>query len=241
MAGEVAMLLAEVAELRRRVAGTQYAGVVSDVKGDRVRVEWGRDSNGNPVLSPWLETSDHRGGARERRYFKKGQNVTVSTVDGQMDEAATVSSDAPNESYPPPDQAEDAGAESETYQFDELRVTKKADSYQIYFGKDAKTKILIEKKGRVTILCDEADGLVTIKTSKKVLIETPDVEVKAKNKVYIETPLVEMSRDLRVRGNVNVDGYVYAVGDVRAVNRVRLATHTHGGVDRGDSNTNPPN
>lgn len=214
MAGEVAMLLAEVAELRRRVAGTQFAGVITEVKGDRVRVEWGRDYQGRPVLSPWLETQNHRGGARERRFYQVGQNVTISTVDGQLDEAATIAADAPNEKFPAPDQADEAGEESETYQLGKLYVTKKSESYEIYF-KDRPVKLLLREDG--------------------------NIEIKAKTKVLIETPLVEMTKDLRVKGNVEVDGYVYAGGEVRARNRVNLSTHTHGGVERGDGNTNPPN
>jgi len=212
MAGEVNLFLGEVAELRRRVAGTQFAGVVAEVKGDRVRAVWGYDADGRPVLSPWLETSDHRGGARERRFYQKGQNVTISTVDGQMDEAATISADAPNDTFKPPDQADDAGAESETYQLGKLQVTKKADSYEIFFN--GQTRLLLKEDG--------------------------NIEIKATEKVYIETPLVEMSKDLRVRGNVNVDGYVYAQGEVRAVNRVNLSTHTHGGVETGSGRTGPP-
>lgn len=133
MAGEVSELLAEVADIRRRIAGAQYPGVIEQVRGDRVRVRWGSDSRGQPVLSPWLETSDHRGGARVRRFYRPGQNVVISTVGGELNEAATVSADAPNLTYPAPDQADAAGAASETYQLERLHETRKSDCYELFY------------------------------------------------------------------------------------------------------------
>jgi hypothetical protein len=89
MANELSRLLQDVAEMQRRQAGGVHQGTVDEVKGDKIRVAWGKDPDGKPVLSPWLDTSNHRGGARERRFYKKGQNVTIDTVNGEMDEAAT--------------------------------------------------------------------------------------------------------------------------------------------------------
>ena len=109
MANELSRLLQDVAEMQRRQAGGVHQGTVEEVKGDKIRVAWGKDPDGKPVLSPWLDTSNHRGGARERRFYKKGQNVTIDTVNGEMDEAATVSADAPNEKFKAPDHAEEAG------------------------------------------------------------------------------------------------------------------------------------
>lgn len=176
MAGDLAALFGVMGELSRRVAGGQHQGTVHEVKGDKIRVVWGRDPDGRPVLSPWLDTSDHRGGARERRFYHQGQNVTIATVNGDMNEAATVSADAPNQEHKAPDHADDAGAEAETYQLGELRITKKDDYYEVYFGQDGETKLRLEKDGRVLI--------------------------KAKDKVEIDCPLVELTGDLHVKGEV---------------------------------------
>ena len=89
-------------------------------------------------MSPWLDTSNHRGGARERRFYKKGQNVTIDTVNGEMDEAATVSADAPNEKFKPPDHADEAGEDAETYQLGELHTTKKGDTYEVFLREERK-------------------------------------------------------------------------------------------------------
>jgi hypothetical protein len=138
MANELARLIQDVSEMHRRTAGGVHQGTVDEVKGDKIRVAWGKDPDGKPVLSPWLDTSNHRGGARERRFYKKGQNVTIDTVNGEMDEAATVSADAPNDKFKAPDQAEDEGAEAETYQLGELHTTKKGDSYEVYLREERK-------------------------------------------------------------------------------------------------------
>ena len=136
MANELSRLIQDVAEMQRRTAGGVHQGTVDEVKGDKIRVAWGKDPDGKPVLSPWLDTSNHRGGARERRFYKKGQNVTIDTVNGEMDESATVSADAPNEKFKAPDHAEEAGEEAETYQLGELHTTKKGDTYEIFLREE---------------------------------------------------------------------------------------------------------
>ena len=136
MANELSRLIQDVAEMQRRQAGGVHQGTVDEVKGDKIRVAWGKDPDGKPVLSPWLDTSNHRGGARERRFYKKGQNVTIDTVNGEMDESATVSADAPNEKFKPPDHAEEAGEEAETYQLGELHTTKKGDTYEMFLREE---------------------------------------------------------------------------------------------------------
>jgi hypothetical protein len=136
MANELSRLIQDVAEMQRRTAGGVHQGSVAEVKGDKLRVAWGKDPDGKPVLSPWLDTSNHRGGARERRFYKKGQNVTIDTVNGEMDESATVSPDAPNEKFKPPDHADDTGEEAETYQLGELHSTKKGDTYEVFLREE---------------------------------------------------------------------------------------------------------
>ena len=138
MANELSRLIQDVAEMQRRTAGGVHQGTVEEVKGDKIRVAWGKDPDGKPVLSPWLDTSNHRGGARERRFYKKGQNVTIDTVNGEMDESATVSADAPNEKFKAPDHADEAGEEAETYQLGELHTTKKGDTYEMFLREERK-------------------------------------------------------------------------------------------------------
>ena len=37
----------------------------------------GKDKDGKDILSPWLNTANMRGGAREQRFYKKGQNLSL--------------------------------------------------------------------------------------------------------------------------------------------------------------------
>jgi hypothetical protein len=163
MANELGRLVQDVAEMQRRTAGAVHQGTVDEVKGDKLRVAWGKDPDGKPVLSPWLDTSNHRGGARERRFYKKGQNVTIDTVNGQMDESATVSADAPNEKFKPPDHAEDEGEEAETYQLGELHTTKKGDTYEIFLREereeDAQGRLRAAKSPAMKLRVNKSGGI----------------------------------------------------------------------------------
>lgn len=180
MANELSRLIQDVAEMQRRMAGGVHQGTVDEVKGDKVRVAWDKDPDGKPVKSPWLDTSNHRGGARERRFYKKGQNVTIDTVNGQMDESATVSADAPNEKFKAPDHAEEAGEEAETYQLGELHTTKKGDTYEMFLreereedgegrlraAKPPSMKFRINKSGGVTGVVGQAQFAAHAKGAK---------------------------------------------------------------------------
>src|SRR5262245_45669319 len=105
--------LFEAAERRRRESMADRHGVVAEVWKDKVRIEIGKDRDGKPVLSPWLHTTNMRGGARERRRFEPGQTVRLSCPGGDMRQA-TVTHWAENDEYSAPSHADDAGHESET-------------------------------------------------------------------------------------------------------------------------------
>lgn len=196
MAGELSSLLARSADLQRRVAGAQRPGVVREVVGDMIRVEFARDPAGNPVLSPWLHTSDHRGGARERRFYCRGQNVSISTVNGQVDEASTVLADAPSEAFRAPDHADDAGPEAETYQLGELHVTKKGDLYEIFFGQGA-TKFRVDREGNLIFVGQKA---------------------------LFDAPKAQFTGDVEVNGQVKAHGEMTAMSETAPVNLSTHAT-----------------
>ena len=106
------LLLHELAETKRRVATSDRMGTVSEVKQgggeQKIRVEYGVDHEGKPVVGPWINTTDHRGATREQQQFKKGQNVRISGVDGDYRQA-TVTPAAEGDSFPQPDSAADHG------------------------------------------------------------------------------------------------------------------------------------
>ncbi len=124
-------IIHDLAETKRKVAHSMRPGTIKKVEKDKIIVSFGKGANGEEYLSPWLNNSNHRGGARERRFYKEGQNVHVMCPDGDPAKGY-ICAFAPNEDHPAPDHADTAGAESETYQLDNLRVRKDKDTYDIW-------------------------------------------------------------------------------------------------------------
>jgi hypothetical protein len=119
-------VLFELAEQRRQNAISDRVGYVHEVNKDKVRVVMGIRPDGSPWLSPWLHTTNMRGGARERRLFAKGQNVRLSAPGGDFRQA-TLTHWAESKDYPAPDHA-DSYPNGETFQMGKLRVAKVAPS-----------------------------------------------------------------------------------------------------------------
>src|SRR5262249_43910832 len=69
-------------------------------------------------------------GAREEQRFKEGQNVMLVSPGGDHRQALVLPH-AENDAHGRPDHASD---DSETYQFETLRVTKKKDTYEIWLA-----------------------------------------------------------------------------------------------------------
>lgn len=116
------------AEHIRKTSHSDRTGWIYEVKKDAVRVCMGYKPDGSEWLSPWLDTTNMRGGARERRDFIKGQSVRLSAAGADF-RLATVSHWAPSKPFPAPDHADDIKGES--YQMGKLRVSKvKPDDQQ---------------------------------------------------------------------------------------------------------------
>lgn len=62
----------------------------------------------------------------------------------------------------------------------------------------------------------------------------------APTSITVTTPLLKQVGSFEVDGNSQFNGTVTATGEVTG-NGTHLHTHTHGGVQSGGSNTNPPN
>jgi len=129
MANDMQKLLFEVADLKRKSAFGSRQGTIEEVKEDKIRVNMGEQSGGGKFMSPWLHTGNHRGGSRERKFFKKGQNVMMSSPDGDLRQAE-VQAYAENNQYKAPDHASNSGQDEETYQQDALRGLKTKSTFQ---------------------------------------------------------------------------------------------------------------
>lgn len=127
---QYARVLWEIAELKRKLAGMVRPATVHEVKEDRMRMVIGKDANGKDVLGPWLDTSNHRGGARERKFYKKGQNLMLICPNGDLAQAV-ITPYAPNKNFKAPDHASNSGQDEETYQLEKTRskIVKDAESH----------------------------------------------------------------------------------------------------------------
>lgn len=124
-------LLKAVSDLQRQLANVTRVGVVKEVKGDKLRMVIGKNQDGEEVLSPWLNTNNHRGGARERRFYKKGQNLALISPSGDPRQGVLMPY-APNKDFLRPDHANKSGQDEETFQLDDLRVRKTKEGYSIW-------------------------------------------------------------------------------------------------------------
>jgi hypothetical protein len=102
-------LLFQVAEHRRMTAHSDRSGTVHEIQGDKMRVKIGIKQDGSPLLSPWVHTSDHRGGETQQEVYKVGQNVHVSAQGGDFRQA-NLSPAAPNTTAPKPSHASEGNS-----------------------------------------------------------------------------------------------------------------------------------
>jgi hypothetical protein len=107
--------LHDQSETTRRQATSSRMGTVKEIDdkgGERkIRVVIGLKPDGTELLSPWLNTTEHRGATRGQKQYKKGQNVRISAVDGDFRQA-TVTPSAEGDSFPQPDNADQGYGDS---------------------------------------------------------------------------------------------------------------------------------
>jgi hypothetical protein len=120
MADDYQRLLAQIADLRRQMSQQTQKGTVHEVKGTKLRMVLGKDKDGKEILSPWLNTGNMRGGAREQRFYKKGQNLSIFAPGGDIAQGMLMPY-APNKDFKTPEHADGSGQDEESYQQDDYR------------------------------------------------------------------------------------------------------------------------
>jgi hypothetical protein len=126
-------LLFQVAEHRRQTAHSDRVGTVTEVQGNKMKVQIGIKKDGTPWLSPWIHTTDHRGGERQKEVYAVGQNVRVSATGADFRQA-TISPYAPNKQHAQPDHAGSAGDGAHTWQNGNSTLTKNDGSHNLMQG-----------------------------------------------------------------------------------------------------------
>ena len=97
------------------------------------------------------------------------------------------------------------------------------------------------KGGRVTIVTDKD---VYIESGDIIGMDAPNINMFASNQITHKTPEAVYTGNLHVHGNLIVDGYIHAKGDIVAGaggSNVSLLKHTHSGVCTGSGSTQKPN
>jgi hypothetical protein len=90
------------------------------VKGTKLRMSLGKDKDGKDILTPWLNTANHRGGATEQRFYKKGQNLSIVCPGGDITQGM-ITPYAPNKEFKTPEHADGSGQDEESYQQGDYR------------------------------------------------------------------------------------------------------------------------
>lgn len=77
-----------IGELERRVAGQEMRGKVTDVDPEKalVRVEVGKDDDGNPVKSPWVPYKQMAGALKIHSPPSVGQTMAIRSETGDVEQ-----------------------------------------------------------------------------------------------------------------------------------------------------------
>jgi hypothetical protein len=130
-------LLQELSDLKRRMSDMHQNGTVHEVKGTKLRMVIGKDKQGKEILSPWLNTANHRGGATEQRFYKKGQNLSVVCPGGDITQGM-IAPYAPNKTFKTPEHADGSGQDEESYQLDDYRAKQTKEGYDNWLQDEEK-------------------------------------------------------------------------------------------------------
>ena len=113
----------------RQMADTFQVGTVHEVKGTKMRMVIGKDKDGKDDAVAWLNTSQHRGGATEQRFYKKGQTL-VDDLSERRRRAGHDRAVCAEQGF------QDAGArrrlsgqDEESYQLEDYRAKQTKDGY----------------------------------------------------------------------------------------------------------------
>lgn len=139
MAEDYQRLIRQIGELKRQMTNMFQTGTVSEVKKDKLRMVIGKDEDGEDILSPWLNTANHRGGATEAKFYKKGQTLSMLCPGGDIRQGL-IAPFAPNKDFKRPEHADDSGQDEESYQLDDYRAKQTKEGYDNWLQPDDSKK-----------------------------------------------------------------------------------------------------
>lgn len=147
MSDDYQRLIDKIHDLERRLGNMFQVGTVHEVKGDKMRMSMGKDRNGEDILSPWLHTSNHRGGATEARFYKKGQTLQLICPHGDIAQGS-IAPWAPNKDFKRPEQANESSQDEESYQLEDYRTKQTKDGHDMWLQQDDSKKQQGQQSGQ---------------------------------------------------------------------------------------------
>jgi len=207
MADAIQRVLMQLADVRRRMANQFVVGTVHEVDGDQLRMVIGKDNKGKEILSPWLDTSNHRGGATESRFYKKGQTLSVTCPNGDLAQGM-LSPYAPSKEFKRPEHANKNSEGEESYQLEDYRQKQSKDGVDMWLqggdqkqsggqskeghtgGDKAKVKMRMNGDGGITHRFGKDNRLAANKEGAKIRSKTDWVVVTDGRIVISKPPII---------------------------------------------------
>lgn len=128
---ELVELASRVAELERRFSGTMRHGTVEEVDAawQLVRLNFGRDVDGKPFLSPWVPYAQIAGALKVHTPPSKGQQFTLLSPTGDWQQAVALPMTWSDQNKSP-----SYNGDENVLTYGNVRATIKDDLMQVHVG-----------------------------------------------------------------------------------------------------------
>lgn len=190
MIDEILTLHREIAELKRVIANLVKTGTVAERDEDRgYRVTFGKDENGQPILSPWYPPPENGGALKTSFPLSVGQTVTTLNPMGDSRQGTLLRGGGFSDANPSP--SSDFSENKLT--FGGYTFSLKGDSVEI--SRDGQS-ILLNPNGETTVVAAKIilDGFVEMPKgfsagSGKGTVATIDGKIHSKQDITSETKI----------------------------------------------------
>lgn len=128
---ELVELASRVAELERRFSGTMRHGTVEEVDAATqiVRMNFGKDVDGKPFLSPWIPYAQIAGALKVHTPPSKGQQFTMLSPTGDWQQAVALPMTWSDQNTSP-----SSNGDENVLTYGNVRATIKDDLTQVHVG-----------------------------------------------------------------------------------------------------------
>ena len=128
---EIVELAARIAELERRVSGVMRHGTVEEIDAgrQRLRLNFGKDVDGKPFLSPWIAYAQIAGSLKVHTPPSKGQQFTALSPNGDWQQAVALPMTWSDQNKSP-----SSNSDENVLTYGNVRATLKDDFCEVVVG-----------------------------------------------------------------------------------------------------------